>query len=352
VRGAAAAGAGTRRDVGMLKDVAAGLALQPPKLAPKYFYDDAGARLFERITQLDAYYPTRTELGILDAHVAEMAELAGPEALVVEFGSGSGRKTRMLLRALERPAAYVPVDVAQEQLQQVATALRAEFPALHVHPVSADYTEEWPLPALPVRHRRTLAFFPGSTIGNFEPLQALRFLRRVRRLVGPAGGLLVGTDMHKDTAVLEQAYNDPEGVTAAFNLNMLVRLNRDCGTDFDVDAFRHQAIYDVARRRIEMRLVCERDVVITVPSPDGRTAAQRIALRAGEFIITEYSHKFTATGFRTLAAEAGWSVERAWSDDAGAFRIWLLQPSLDGVGGQPLQRQAAATGSPSASSRA
>jgi L-histidine Nalpha-methyltransferase len=312
----------------MREDVADGLMQRPPKLAPKYFYDDAGARLFEQITELDAYYLTRTEIGILERHLGDIAGHVGPEARVVEFGSGSGRKTRALLRALDRPAAYTPIDVAREQLHDVATSLRREFPALHVHPVCADYTAELQLPALPVGFRGTLAFFPGSTIGNFEPLHALRFLRRVRRLVGPDGGLLVGTDMHKDTAVLERAYNDPEGVTAAFNLNLLHRLNRECGTDFDVSAFRHHAIYDEANRRIEMRLVCERDVVITVPATP-RRASQRIDMRAGEFIITEYSHKFTPDGFEALAGEAGWHVARTWQDDAGAFCIWLLRPDRE-----------------------
>jgi L-histidine Nalpha-methyltransferase len=309
----------------MLEDVTAGLAQRPPKLAPKYFYDETGAELFERITELDAYYLTRTEIGILEKHLDEMAAHIGPEARVIEFGSGSGRKTRSLLRALERPAAYIPVDVSGEQLAEVAASLSAEFPSLHVHPVRADYTAELQLPALPVRHRRTVAFFPGSTIGNFEPLQAQRFLRRVRRLVGPEGGLLVGTDMHKDRAVLERAYNDPEGVTAAFNLNLLQRLNRDCGTDFDTAAFRHHASYDEAYQRIEMRLVCERDVVITLPPAAGRRP-QRFAMKAGEYIITEYSHKYTPDGFRALADETGWRVERTWQDDAGAFCTWLLQP--------------------------
>jgi L-histidine Nalpha-methyltransferase len=242
----------------MCAEVADGLRLSPPKLSPKFFYDERGARLFDEITRLDAYYPTRTELAILRAHLPAIATRISRRARIVEFGSGSGLKTRALLRALEQPAEYVAVDIAERQLRDFAASLRREFPALHVRPVCADYTQHWTLPGAGVTGERTVAFFPGSTIGNFEERDALAFLRRAHHLVGAGGGLLIGADLHKDTATLELAYNDPEGVTADFNLNVLTRLNRDCGTDFDVDAFSHLATYDRARRRIESRLPTRR----------------------------------------------------------------------------------------------
>jgi L-histidine Nalpha-methyltransferase len=313
----------------MCADVRAGLRATQPLLPPKYFYDATGARLFERITELDAYYPTRTELGILEEYMEEIAGRIGARARIVEFGSGSGVKTRALLRSLSAPAAYIPVDIAREQLVHFAGAVTREFPHFPTLPVHADYTGEWRLPDGHAPVARTVAFFPGSTIGNFEPDEALAFLRRVGRMCGPRGGLLVGADLHKDQPTLERAYNDPEGVTAAFNLNLLHRLNRDCGTGFDVAAFRHEAIYDDARMRIEMRLVCERPVTVSLPTHcaegSARGDADTVEFAAGEYIITEYSHKFTCASFRELARSAGWEVERVWTDDARLFSVWLLE---------------------------
>jgi dimethylhistidine N-methyltransferase len=312
------------QDDGLLRDVLRGLQPGVRKLPPKHFYDAAGAALFDRITELEAYYPTRTELWILEAHVHEMAAAIGPGARVIEFGSGSGMKTRLLLRSLEEPAAYTPIDISCEQLGEFAASVRDEFPGLEVTPVCGDYMQTLVLPRPQRPATRTVGFFPGSTIGNFERLEAAAFLRRIARLCGPGGGLVLGTDMHKDIAVLERAYNDPEGVTAAFNLNLLARINRECGADFDMAQWQHRAHYDVDRHRIEMQLVCTDDCVVTVTA-NGKD--HRFEFRSGEHITTEYSHKFTPESVRDLADQTGWQVERVWSDDAEWFAVWLLRVS-------------------------
>jgi L-histidine Nalpha-methyltransferase len=303
-----------------LQDVLKGLQPGVRKLSPKYFYDDVGARLFEEITTLAEYYPTRVETGILQERAGEMAHAAGPGVRLVEFGSGSGEKTRILLRHLEAPQSYVPVDIAAAQLRAFAASLQGEFPGLRVQPLVADYTRSLQLPAAPAA-RRTVAFFPGSTIGNFEADEAAAFLGRVAGMTGAGGGMLLGTDMHKPKAVLEAAYNDARGVTAAFNLNVLARMNAELGADFDLSEWRHHALYDEARRRIEMRLVAERDVVVTVPVGGGRA---RFRFRAGEWITTEYSHKYTPDAVRHLAARTGWQVEQLWTDEQGWFGVWYL----------------------------
>jgi len=303
-------------------DVRRGLTAQPRLLPPKYFYDDRGALLFERIMELEEYYPTRTELGILQRHVAEMAALIGPHARIIEFGSGSGAKTRILLEHLEQPTSYLPIDIARSQLLAFAGSVARLFPTLDVLPVWADYTA--PV-ALPPRDdaRRTVTFFPGSTIGNFEPAEAEAFLRRVWQLSGPGGQLLMGADLHKDQAVLERAYNDAAGVTAAFNLNVLARINRECGTNFDLARFRHLAFYDQERQRIEMRLVCTRACTVVIPGR-GLARALRIEFTVGDYITTEYSHKYTPAGMARLAERTGWRVEQVWTDEQCWFGVWLL----------------------------
>jgi len=305
-------------------DLAKGLTAVPRKLPPKYFYDDVGARLFERITELPEYYPTRTEIEILQQRGTEIAEAIGESTAIIEFGSGSGEKTWILLRHLHGAVAYVPVDISRAQLIDFAGRVVAEHPELHVVPVCADYTAELTLPPLPEGVSRCVAFFPGSTIGNFEPADAARFLCRVRRLVGSDGGLLLGIDLRKDPAIIEAAYNDAEGVTAKFNLNLLRRANRECGADFDLDGFRHLAVYDEVGGRIEMRLVALRDQIVRLmPDPD---EPDRIELdfREGEYIITEYSHKYDLDGFTELAESAGWRRERVWMDERHWFAVVLL----------------------------
>lgn len=313
----------TAVDGTLCDDVRRALGRRPAVLQPKHFYDEAGAALFDRITQLPEYYLTRTELGILQAAAPALAACIGAGARVIEFGTGSGIKTRLLLRHLEAPAAYVPIDISCSQLQSSADALAMEFPAVVVRPLCADYTGELALPPLPGAH--AVAFFPGSTIGNFEHGEAEAFLRRVACLVGTGGRLLMGADLDKDPEVIERAYNDEAGVTAAFNLNLLHRINRECGADFDVDAFMHRAVYDRDAGRIEMRLVCTRDTVVHMPATGGSTGPLRVAFGPGEFIITEYSHKYTQAGFEGMTARAGWQVERFWTDRRRWFGLWLLR---------------------------
>lgn len=307
------------------EDVARGLCTTPRRLPSKYFYDDAGARLFQEITRLDAYYPTRTEISILERNIAEIADAVGPEATIVEFGSGSGDKTWILLRHLASPVAYLPVDISRAQLVEFAGRVADALPELLVMPVCADYTAGLTLPKLPEGARRSVGFFPGSTIGNFEPGEAARFLERARQMLGPDGGLLLGVDLRKDPAIIELAYNDPEGVTARFNLNLLTRINRECGADFEISGFTHQAFFDDAPSRIETRIVSRRSQTVSVAScvdPDGPA---EIHFEEGDYIITEYSHKYDIESLSALAKPAGWSIERVWMDEREWFAVVLLR---------------------------
>jgi L-histidine Nalpha-methyltransferase len=301
----------------LLSDVAYGLQPDVRMLPPKYFYDDVGAELFDRITTLEEYYPTRVEIEVLRRDLPDMARAIGPGVRVVEFGSGSGLKTRLLLSALDAPSTYIPVDVSAAQLQRVAAELRREFPAIPVQPLCADYMQPLRLPAVRPG-TRTVAFFPGSTIGNLVAEQAAAFLRRT---ASECDAMLLGTDMHKPTPILERAYNDEAGVTAAFNLNLLTRIERELGAELRVDDWRHHAFYDEAAQRIEMRLVADADTTIVVPAG---SETLRYEFAAGEWITTEYSQKYTSAGVRRLAVETGWRVDGEWSDDAGWFTVWLL----------------------------
>lgn len=294
------------------REVLRGLSARPKSLPCKYFYDGRGSELFDEICKLDEYYPTRTELAILDAHAAEISSAIGPEAVLVEFGSGSGLKTRVLLRSLQNPIAYAPVEICSEALDASTAALRAEFPGLQVVPVHADYTEELRL-QLPDGRRRVV-FFPGSTIGNFTPAQAVEFLARIAALVGPRGGLVIGVDLKKDPARLHAAYNDSAGVTARFNLNMLRRVNEELDGDLDVDAFRHYAFYNPIAGRIEMHLVAQRAHRATI-------ADATVEIAAGESIHTESSYKYTLDEFAGLAAEAGLSRRECWVDPDALFSL-------------------------------
>ena len=303
----------------LVAEILAGLRAPERHLPCKLLYDERGAELFERITTLDAYYPTRTELAIFQRALPEIAAAVGAHARVLEFGSGSGRKTRLLLHALDQPAAYAPVDISRAQLDATAASLAGEFPALHVAPVAADYTADFQLPLLPSSGGPTLAFFPGSTIGNFEPEEALRFLRRISSLVGDDGALLIGVDLVKDIATLERAYNDPQGVTAAFNLNVLSHVNHICGTDFHLQHFRHRAIYDPRASRIEMRLVSLHAHVVRVPG-----SPSPLFFRPTEHIVTEHSYKYRPAAFADLARSAGFHVHAFWTDPRRWFGVYLL----------------------------
>ena len=294
-------------------DVLAGLGNRPKSLPCKYFYDAAGAELFDRICDLAEYYPTRTEIGILRQHAREMAWLIGPRARLVELGSGSSTKTRILLDELPDLDAYVPVDISPEYLERATRELACDYPALRIVPVVADYTAPFDLPR-GERGARTVAFFPGSTIGNLEPDQARDFLRVVARLCQGGGGLLIGVDLKKDRAMLEAAYDDAQGVTAAFNLNLLTRINRELGGDFDRDAFRHRAFYDEAEGRIEMQLVSARRQTV-------RVGTSAFRFDEGEPITTEYSYKYDPGAFAELARSAGFTCVRMWTDDQRLFGV-------------------------------
>jgi dimethylhistidine N-methyltransferase len=305
------------------RDVLAGLSAPRKNLPCKYLYDENGARLFEAISELEEYYPTRTELGILRDNIEEIASLVGPRANLVELGSGNCLKTHLLLDHLHPLASYSPVDVSRGQLLESSARLARTYPGLVVEPVCADYTRPFTLPAPATGSGRTTVFFPGSTIGNLEPEDAVPFLRRIARLCGPRGGLLVGTDLKKSAQTLQAAYNDAQGVTADFNLNLLARINRELQGAFILDQFQHQAIYDASAGRIEMHLVscCEQTVAV-----DGH----RFQFAKDEPIVTEHSYKYTLSEFRRLAVRAGFEVARYWCDARQWFSAQYLTPCLDG----------------------
>ncbi|GAB6845031.1 dimethylhistidine N-methyltransferase [Methylorubrum rhodinum] len=300
-----------------LTDVWDGLAANPKTLSAKYFYDAAGSALFEKITVLPEYYPTRTELRILDERGPEIAAHLPEGAALVEFGSGSTVKLRRLLRHLPGLSAYVPVDVSAEFLREQAEALRADLPALPVAPVVADFTRPFALPQS-LSDRPLAGFFPGSTIGNFEPAEAARLLDGFGRILGEGATLIVGVDLVKDRAVLEAAYDDAAGVTAAFNLNLLHRINRELAGDIDPETFAHRAVFTEAESRIEMHLVSRVAQTIHV-------AGRAFAFAEGESIHTENSYKYTIASFRALAARAGWSAVEAWTDADGLFSVHALR---------------------------
>lgn len=296
-------------------DVLAGLAGQPKHLSPKYFYDETGSRLFEQITLLPEYYPTRTELQILRDHGQEIAAIMPPNAALIEFGAGASTKVRLLL-ARHQFGAYVPVDISGAFLNAQAAALRADFPDLPVHPVVADFTAPFALPRV-VRTMPKVGFFPGSTIGNFEPHQACAFLRSAREILGPGATLIVGVDLEKDERILRAAYNDKAGVTAEFNLNVLRHINRELDGDFDLSAFTHRAVYNRERHRIEMHLVSGAAQTV-------RVMGRSVTFDTGESIHTENSYKYSVERFQTLAREAGWTPRETWTDRDGLFSVHAL----------------------------
>ncbi len=318
---AAAGGAGAAREA-LRATGLAGLTAPRKTLPAALLYDAAGAELFAAITRLDAYYPTRVEVGILRAHAAEIADRVGPGAVLLEYGSGEAAKVRLLLDALCArcaPSAYVPIDVSAEQLREEAARLAAAYPSMPVRPLVADYTRPFALPPLPgaARGARRVAFFPGSTIGNLHPGEAADFLRGVARTCGPGGGLVLGADLRKDPAVLHAAYNDPEGVTAAFNRNLLVRINRELGAAFDPARFAHYAFYEPTAGRVEMHLV-------SLDAQAVEVAGVRVTFERGESVWTESSYKYTRAGLAEIAAAGGFAVERVWTDPAEWFAVLYL----------------------------
>ncbi len=297
-----------------LDEVLSGLRSRPRHLPCKYLYDERGSRLFDQICELDEYYPTRTELGLVRRYGREMADQIDRGVMLVEYGSGSSIKTRILLDHLSDPVAYVPVDISREHLCGVADRLSQAYPHIEILPVCADFTQPFDLPESKREPTHRAVYFPGSTIGNFEPCAAQALLRGMASLCGPGGGVLLGIDLEKDAEVLEAAYNDSDGVTARFNLNLLRRINRELDADIDPDAFEHRAVYNRQAARVEMHLVSRRD-------QDVRVADQSFRFREGESICTEHSHKFTIPGFARIAAEAGLELHRHWTDEDRLFAV-------------------------------
>ena len=304
----------TNRD---LRDILEGLSQPQKSILPKFFYDERGSELFEAITELEEYYPTATELGIMRNNIDEIADLIGREASLIEFGAGSNLKIRLLLEHLHDPAVYVPVDVSKDYLVAAAEDLAADFPHIEILPVAADFTRPFDLPSPKIPPVRNIVYFPGSTIGNFSPEAALDLLRVMYQEAGEGGGLLIGVDLRKDTGVLERAYNDSKGVTAEFNLNMLRHLNRAFDATFDLSTFRHEAVYNETEGRIEMYLISTREQTFSV-------SGHEFTMAEGERILTEHSHKYSLEGFAGHAAEAGFIVERVWTDDRAWFSVQYL----------------------------
>jgi len=300
-----------------LEAVLHGLALAQKAIPPKYFYDERGSQLFERICALPEYYPTRTEMAIMARHVDEMVRLLGPDTQLVEFGSGASVKTRLLVDRLE-PSLYVPIDISETALREACKALALMFPWLNISAVLGDFSQPLKLPkfvGIPV-HRKVV-YFPGSTIGNFTPDEALEFLKGVRDIVGPGGMLLIGVDLKKEKRVLDAAYDDAQGVTAEFNLNLLHRINRELGGDFQVKRFRHKAFYDEHKGWIEMHLE-------SLYSQFAHVGGQRFEFRPGETIHTEISCKYSVEEFQQLAARARFHAEKAWTDPANLFAVHAM----------------------------
>ncbi len=300
-------------------DAVAGLSRTPKQLPSKYFYDAEGSRLFEAITRQPEYYLTRTELALLEARMPAIAQAIGAGVHVVEFGSGSGRKTELLLGGLDAPVAYTPIEISRTALLDSVARLASSYPRIEMLPVCADFTRPVPLPAAARCPERTLVFFPGSTLGNFGNDDAVRLLTSMRGTMGDGGCALVGIDLVKDPGLITDAYNDLAGVTAAFTLNLLTRLNREIGSDFDLAGFRHEAVYVRERMRIETALVSERAQTVHL-------AGRAFDFAAGEAMQVETSCKYTDESFAALAAMAGLKVSHGWNDERDWFGLRLLQP--------------------------
>lgn len=298
--------------------VLSGLGCTRKRIPCKFFYDARGSALFEAICRLPEYYLTRTEIAILDDNSADIAAHMGPSCRLIEFGSGASQKVRILLPALDRPAAYVPVDISREHLRDAATGVAEDFPSVPVIAVCADYTRPFPLPPLPGAGGKRVGFFPGSTIGNFEPDAAAAFLVNYARVLGPRGEMLIGVDLKKDAEILDAAYNDRAGVTAAFNLNLLERVNRELDGDLDIDRFEHVAFYNEAEGRVEI-------YIRSLVNQEAHIAGNRFRFAEDELIHTEYSYKYSVAEFRALAARAGFRPVDTWTDPAELFSVHYLR---------------------------
>lgn len=303
-----------------ISEIVDGLSAEQKQISPKYFYDERGSQLFDEITRLPEYYLTNTELDIMRDNIAEIVAMVGRQASLIEFGSGSSLKTRVLLEHLSELAAYVPVDISEEHLHASADEIRSDFPHVDVLPVVADFTKNFRLPTPMVMPVRNVVYFPGSTIGNFEHDMAMELLRVMYHEAGKNGALLIGVDLQKDPQIIENAYNDSAGVTAKFNLNMLRHLNQSYGANFDVSEFEHSANYDPDEGRVVIELISKKDQTFEF-------AEQEFGIANGEAILTEYSHKYTLDGFAAMAEAAGFIVAEVWTDDAQLFSVQFLTRS-------------------------
>lgn len=300
-----------------LRDVLQGLSAAQKTLPCKYLYDQRGSQLFDQICELEEYYVTRAELEIMETHAESIANQIGPSVKLVEYGSGSSVKTRILLDSLDQPVAYVPVDISRTHLLRTANDLQTTYPNIEILPVVADFTQHFKLPRSTRPASHVALYFPGSTIGNFTPADAGRLLQGMSNMLGDQGGLLIGIDLQKERSVIEAAYDDAHGVTADFNLNLLHRINRELEGSFDVDRFEHKAIYNSDAHRVEISMVslCDQQVQI---------AGSTIAFRSGEEILSEYSHKYTIDGFATFASKYGFALHHAWTDNRDYFAVLHL----------------------------
>ena len=300
-----------------LAEILGGLQQDTKSISPKYLYDERGSKLFDAITQLPEYYLTDTEISIMLGNIGEIAELVGKQASLIEFGSGSSSKTRILLKHLDELAVYVPVDISEEHLLESAQQIREEFPQIEVLPVVADFTKQFALPSPRLMPLRNIVYFPDSTIGNLTHDDALDLLRVMRHEARDDGALLIGVDLQKDAEIIENAYNDSAGVTAEFNVNILRHLNRDYGANFDLSAYAHDARYDEEKGRVEIRLISSRNQAVSI-------GGEEFDIASGEAILTEYSHKYTLDGFADMAQEAGFRVEKVWTDPQQLFSVQYL----------------------------
>ncbi len=291
----------------------AGLRETPKRISSKFFYDEHGSQLFEEITLLEEYYLTRTEISILNAYLPEMAARIGPDATVIEFGTGAGVKTKMLLGALQQPRTFIPIDISREQLANASATLAEHFPQLDIHPIYADYTSDISLP-IHSGMGRTVVFFPGSTVGNFTPEEAIAFLKKAVATIGPEGSLLIGYDRVKDARVLEAAYNDSRGITAAFNRNLIHRIGEAFDVPIDPEAFEHVAFFNREASRIEMHLVSRDDRMVQL-------GGEEIRFHRGEHIVTEFSYKYTPEAFKEILSKSGFEMQDRWSDEQGYFEV-------------------------------
>lgn len=300
----------------LVAEITHGLKQPQKRLPSKLFYDKRGSSLFDRICGLDEYYLTRTEVAIMNENIEEIAGALGEGCLLIELGSGSSQKIRLLLENLQKPAGYVPIDISEEHLLDSVTTLAGDYPGLRILPVYADYTKSFTLPLFNFPSSKIVVYYPGSTIGNFTPGEADKFLKKISEFTGTGSGLLIGVDLIKDTDILDKAYNDKAGVTAEFNLNILMRLNREADSDFDLSEWGHLAFYDSEESRIEMHVVSKCDQLVHINGT-------RIPVDEGESILTEYSYKYTLEGFRSLVSDS-YRVETVWTDKDNLFSVQYL----------------------------